>query len=107
MDRQVDLGERKALYDTPGLLLRHTLTSRLNADELRAVIPKKQVRKKGSVDFIPSRVRSSTMDRHYCAFLNVRGIDPLYTEGVRPISNSVVVSGNLIGEVCGGRTHAR
>ncbi|CAM9713283.1 unnamed protein product, partial [Ectocarpus sp. 8 AP-2014] len=34
---------KRALYDTPGLLLPHTLTSRLNAEELRAAIPKKKV----------------------------------------------------------------
>ncbi|CAN0264131.1 unnamed protein product, partial [Hapterophycus canaliculatus] len=39
----VDLGDKRALYDTPGLLLPHTLTSRLNAQELRAAIPKKTV----------------------------------------------------------------
>ena len=41
---QVDLGDKRSLYDTPGLLLPHTLTSRLTAEELRAAIPKKTVR---------------------------------------------------------------
>jgi len=40
---QVDLGDKRSLYDTPGLLLPHTLTSRLTAEELRAAIPKKTV----------------------------------------------------------------
>ncbi|CAM9940117.1 unnamed protein product, partial [Discosporangium mesarthrocarpum] len=41
---KVDLGDRRSLFDTPGLLLDHTITSRLNADELKAVIPNKRVR---------------------------------------------------------------
>eukprot|EP00903_Cladosiphon_okamuranus_P021077 g19362.t1 len=40
---KVDLGDKRSLYDTPGLLLPHTLTSRLTAEELRAAIPKKKV----------------------------------------------------------------
>lgn len=39
---KIDLGD-VSLYDTPGLILPHQITSRLNPEELKAVIPQKQV----------------------------------------------------------------
>lgn len=38
---KVDLGEGKALYDTPGLLVPGTLTQLLTPDELKMVVPDK------------------------------------------------------------------
>lgn len=40
---EVDLGDRVSLYDTPGLIIPHQLTTLLNTDELKAVIPQKRV----------------------------------------------------------------
>lgn len=38
---KIDLGEGKALYDTPGLLVKGTLTQLLTPEELKMVVPKK------------------------------------------------------------------
>lgn len=40
---EVDLGDKVSLFDTPGLIIPHQLTTRLNTDELRAVIPQKRI----------------------------------------------------------------
>eukprot|EP00953_Heterococcus_sp_UTEX-ZZ885_P001989 1588-Heterococcus_DN1.PRE.6 len=40
---RIDLGDNACLYDTPGLILPHQLTSRLNPEELKAVIPQSAV----------------------------------------------------------------
>jgi len=40
---KVDLGDKKSLYDTPGLLVPGTLTQLLTPEELKIVVPKKEV----------------------------------------------------------------
>ena len=40
---EVDLGDKVSLYDTPGLILPHHLTTLLTTDELKAVIPQKRI----------------------------------------------------------------
>ncbi|CAM9856179.1 unnamed protein product, partial [Phaeothamnion confervicola] len=40
---KIDFGDGSCLYDTPGLILPHQLTSRLTNEELKAVIPQKTV----------------------------------------------------------------
>lgn len=40
---KIDLGNGQSLYDTPGLLIPGTLTSRLTPAELKMVVPKKEV----------------------------------------------------------------
>jgi len=40
--KTAQLGGRHALYDTPGLVLPNQLTTRLTADELAAVVPKRR-----------------------------------------------------------------
>jgi ribosome biogenesis GTPase A len=39
---QIDLGDKVSLFDTPGLILPHQLTTVLTTEELRAVIPQKR-----------------------------------------------------------------
>jgi len=40
---KVDLGDKRSLYDTPGLLVPGTLTQLLTPEELKIVVPKKKV----------------------------------------------------------------
>jgi len=40
---KIELGDGKVLYDTPGLLIPGSLTERLTPEELKIVVPKKQV----------------------------------------------------------------
>jgi len=40
---KVDLGDRRSLYDTPGLLVPGTLTQLLTPEELKIVVPRKKV----------------------------------------------------------------
>lgn len=40
---EVDLGDKVSLYDTPGLILPHQITTLLNTEELKAVIPQKRI----------------------------------------------------------------
>jgi 30S ribosome assembly GTPase len=40
---EVDLGDKVSLFDTPGLIIPHQLTTILTTEELRAVIPQKRV----------------------------------------------------------------
>ena len=40
---KIELGDGKVLYDTPGLLIPGSLTDRLTPEELKIVVPKKQV----------------------------------------------------------------
>ncbi len=40
---EVDLGDKVSLYDTPGLILPHQITTLLSTEELKAVIPQKRI----------------------------------------------------------------
>ena len=40
---EVDLGDKVSLYDTPGLILKHQITTLLTTEELKAVIPQKRI----------------------------------------------------------------
>jgi len=40
---EVDLGDKVSLFDTPGLIIPHQITTLLNTEELKTVIPQKKV----------------------------------------------------------------
>ena len=40
---EVDLGQGKTLYDTPGLIIQESFTRHCSTDELKLVVPRKRV----------------------------------------------------------------
>ena len=40
---KLNIGDNVALYDTPGLILPHQLTSKLSTDDLKVVIPQRKL----------------------------------------------------------------